>query len=521
MVSSKQRGVFYTPKALAEWMVFYAHQAIGSEINILEPSCGNGVFIDALDNSEILVKQLDAVEIAPDAIQKIKTPDHINDFTTFNMDFLKWNTDTRYGLIIGNPPYIVKKRLDKDQADLCRGIHVRHGLQDRKIANIWTAFLLKSSELLADTGVMAFVLPTEILQVKYAEEIRTYLSTNFPRIEIISFKRLAFEDIDQDTVVLFAYKELQNRHPGVFVIEVENVDNLKDTVPNFTHLPNSSLNQKWITGILPEEDISFVTQLSSRLNTVSHYCSSVAGIVTAASDYFIINHTQSLELNSTPLLKRIVKKGFFVNGCIDFTNDKFSDLVNKDTPCYLIDTNNVQSFSKELKKYLKIGKSMNIHQRFKCRLRARWHDIPGIKKGVGFFFKRSHDYPKCIKNSADVYVTDTAYQIVMNENFTIESLVFSFYNSLTLLAAEMQGRYYGGGVLELTPNEFKNLPIPYTTCDNFTAFSSLFEQKLSIEEILNKNDQVLLVGLMGLHPDDVKRLQLAYRKMKARRIKSN
>lgn len=68
MVSSKQKGVFYTPKALAEWMVFYAHQSIEDEVDVLEPSCGNGIFVDALDTSGILVRQLDVVEIASDDI---------------------------------------------------------------------------------------------------------------------------------------------------------------------------------------------------------------------------------------------------------------------------------------------------------------------------------------------------------------------------------------------------------------------------------------------------------------------
>lgn len=519
MVNSKQRGVFYTPKALAEWMVFYANQSLKNEVDILEPSCGNGIFVDALDNSDLLVRQLDVVEIATDAIANIRTPEHIDVFNVFNMDFLKWNTDNRYGLVIGNPPYIVKKRLDTDQADLCRNIHVQHGLLDRKIANIWTAFLLKSSEYLTETGVMAFVLPTEILQVKYAEEIRSYLSATFPRIEIISFKRLAFEDIDQDTVVLFAYKAPEGRKPGVFVIEVDNVEQLENIVPNFTHLPNSSLNQKWITGILSESNINQVDELSLRVNKVSYYCNSVAGIVTAASNFFIINQTKSLEISADPLLKKIVKKGFFVNGCVDFTIDKFATLVEKDTPCYLIDTNGIDSFSDELQVYLKSGESEKIHERFKCQLRARWHDIPGIKKGEGFFFKRSHDYPKCVKNSADVYVTDTAYQIVINEGYTIENLIFSFYNSLTLLAAEMQGRFYGGGVLELTPNEFKNLPIPYTVCDDFSKFSNMFENKMSIEEILNVNDKIVLMNGMGLSVSDIDQLQSSYKKMKSRRMR--
>jgi adenine-specific DNA-methyltransferase len=65
--------------------------------------------------------------------------------------------------------------------------------------------------------------------------------------------------------------------------------------------------------------------------------------------------------------------------------------------------------------------------------------------------------------------------------------IFSFYNSLTLVFAETNGRYYGGGVLELTPSEFKKLPIPYIniSASKFEDFTNEFENKENIEEIIS------------------------------------
>lgn len=40
----------------------------------------------------------------------------------------------------------------------------------------------------------------------------------------------------------------------------------------------------------------------------------------------------------------------------------------------------------------------------------------------------------------------------MKEEFEINSFIYLFYNSLTLIFAELEGRYYGG-VLELIPSE--------------------------------------------------------------------
>jgi hypothetical protein len=96
----------------------------------------------------------------------------------------------------------------------------------------------------------------------------------------------------------------------------------------------------------------------------------------------------------------------------------------------------------------------------------------------GFFFKRSDGYPRICVNEADVYITDTAYGVHPKEGYTIRGICFSFYNSLTILFAEIYGRFYGGGVLELSPNELKNLPMVYyePTDEEFEAFVKVHKE---------------------------------------------
>jgi hypothetical protein len=73
--------------------------------------------------------------------------------------------------------------------------------------------------------------------------------------------------------------------------------------------------------------------------------------------------------------------------------------------------------------------------------------------------KRSHDTPRLILNSVGAYTTDTAYRIRALRG-TAQGLVYGFYNSLTALSAELEGRHYGGGVLELVPSEIEKLLLP-------------------------------------------------------------
>src|SRR5690606_15989950 len=75
--------------------------------------------------------------------------------------------------------------------------------------------------------------------------------------------------------------------------------------------------------------------------------------------------------------------------------------------------------------------------------------------------KRSHSFPRLIFNALGAYTTDTAYRITpLSEGLTAQKLVYCFVNSLTALTAELEGRHYGGGVLELVPSEIEKLLVP-------------------------------------------------------------
>lgn len=53
---------------------------------------------------------------------------------------------------------------------------------------------------------MGFVIPSELLMVKYAQQLRQYLAKTFNKINIISFENLVFEEIQQEVVLLLGEK---------------------------------------------------------------------------------------------------------------------------------------------------------------------------------------------------------------------------------------------------------------------------------------------------------------------------
>ncbi len=522
-MNKKNTGSYYTPSYLASFITkrVLTHFSDRKRISILEPSVGDGAFVKELYKSNDLNIDLTALDINEIELVKACKKWHKKKGIFKKVDFLNYSTDRQYSIVIGNPPYVKKNVLTQKQISSCKEIHAKENLSESSVKNIWATFIIKSNKLLHKNGVLAFVLPSELLQVKFAEEIRKYLKQEFQRIEIFTFNDLMFECKGQDTIVLFAYKKSIER--GEFFVNISSKELLikNDFVLKSNNLLVDS-KLKWTHHYLTREELIFIEELKAKLMTVNHYTNSKPGIVTAANKFFIIDKETEKKYKLKKYTKPIIQKGLFVNGSVVFNEEDIRLLEINMRPTRLLQLNENDKISYGLKEYLKLGENQEIPTRYKCRIRKKWYVIPNIsRKPDAFFFKRSHLYPKLLKNDSQAFVTDSAYKIEMKDNYDLNSFVYSFYNTFTLLVSELYGRYYGGGVLELIPSEFKKLPIPYINIsrEEFNVFDNEFKSKKNIEEILLKNDFKILNKSLGISKKDIYKLNEIRRKLISKRMK--
>lgn len=523
MTNKKNTGSYYTPSYLASFISkrVLAHFENRTRISILEPSVGDGAFISELEKEEKININITALDINKVELKTASKKWSKKTASFVKTDFLEYLATKKYSAVIGNPPYVKKGILTKNQIAISKEIHSNENLTEASVKNIWTTFLVKANTLLVDNGILAFVLPSELLQVKFAEEVREYLKKEFERIEIFTFNDLMFECKGQDTIVLFAYKKAEQK--GEFFTNITSKDSLEQ---NSFILKNNNLlvesNVKWTHHFLSSDELTFIDNLKTQLRTVNDYSTSRPGIVTAANKFFIINKETEKKYNLSRHTKPILQKGLFVNGSVEFNDLDMQAIEGDNRPSRLLQLNNEDSISKGLREYLDIGEEEDIPERYKCKIRNNWYVIPNIAvKPDAFFLKRCHHYPKLIKNNSEAFVTDSAYKVGMRNNYDLNSFIYSFYNTLTLLFSEIEGRYYGGGVLELVPSEFKKLPIPYANIDNFQfqTFATNFQNKTNIDQILNQNDLGILHPTLGLNMEDLKKLKSIRKKLIAKRMR--
>jgi hypothetical protein len=131
--------------------------------------------------------------------------------------------------------------------------------------------------------------------------------------------------------------------------------------------------------------------------------------------------------------------------------------------------------------------------------------------------KRANHFPRLILNNANAYTTDTAYRI-KPIGIDPELLVLAFANSLTCLTAEIEGRHYGGGVLELVPTEIEKLLVPVIKASNedFVQADLNFRNSVNYPEFLHMQDAIVL-GNIGINKSDQELIHIAWLRLHDRR----
>ena len=354
----------------------------------------------------------------------------------------------------------------------------------------------------------------------YAFQLRQLLISEFNRIEVFTFNELLFKECKgQDTVIVVAYKK--SHDPGLFFSNIENLELLSCSY-EIIFTKHSIHEKKWSSHSLNVDEINLISRLANQCLTVGDVCSSKPGVVTAANQFFILNKDDIQKYNVQKYIKPIVQKGSLVGDKVIFLDEDFERIKMSNAPCYFVDLNDEGvMLDSGIAEYLEYGVKQKLNERYKMQNRTHWFQVPyNASPTPLFFFKRCHSHPKLIRNHTNVITTDSAYLVMPKENYTADSILFSFYNSLTLVCAELMGRYYGGGVLELTPKEFKGLPLPYNPVSDksFLKYIELCGESPKIEKVLKKfNKEILKYYFQEISDEEIDMLENIRLKLVKRR----
>jgi len=194
----KGYGFFETPPQIARWMVELASLRPG--MRILEPGAGTCVFLKTIRevHPDVPLK-LHGIEINKEIAEDFDFPEVKLEIG----DYLLWEPDLEFDLIIGNPPYGTIGHPDRYPIAFLRekkGQYKRIFSTWQGKFNIYGAFIEKSIRLLAPNGTLIFITPASWMVLDEFSLLRKLLGLS-GHLDIYYLGKDVFPDADVSVVV--------------------------------------------------------------------------------------------------------------------------------------------------------------------------------------------------------------------------------------------------------------------------------------------------------------------------------
>ncbi len=505
----KLRGGFYTPSRLVQFCLDRIAELLpDGQLRVLEPSAGDGAFVRGIGESRLRGRVVDVVAIEPVETEAAKVRHALEDANlrgrVLARSSIPWAAEStdRFDACVGNPPFVRFQFLtDDDRACLpllaeAVGVPPLSG-----VGNLWIPVLLSALSRLRPGGAAAFVIPTECLTGCSAGAMRTWLVENMDQLRLDLFPPDSFPNVLQEVLVLSGIRRDAPAKVGTLLISEhastggasESMHSVEATVENWTRY---LLTKGQLDALDEAQSLSFV----QRLGDVATF---EVSIVTGANAFFSVSSETVVEYELERWAKPLLPRMRHAEGLV-FASEEHAQLRLSEVPAWLLHFDE-QSPSPEnyprATEYITHGEQLRLPERYKCRIRSPWYRVPNVRGGRLLLSKRSHRYHRLILNESGALTTDTIYRGGMKQGSEAleAAVVAGFHNSLTLLTSELEGRSFGGGVLELVPSEIARLVVPCAPSQamHLSNLDELCRRAAGDEALVEETDRLLTSAAIG------------------------
>jgi adenine-specific DNA-methyltransferase len=459
----REKGQFWTPSWVAEAMVAYVTE--NTDL-VFDPATGRGAFYQGLiklnkKNVSFWGADIDAEVLADTIYNRAKC-------YVENRDFIKNPPNRKFKAIVANPPYIRHHRIDEETKLLLRKIAISitgNSIDGRAGYHIY--FLIQALNLLEQDGKLAFIMPADTCEGKFAKNLWKWISEKFCVECVVTFdeKATPFPNVDTNAIIIMIkntkpQKTLQwIRANQAYSDELYKFVNSNFKLTDFDSLDVTTrqLKEGLATGLSrPEQNHSgFKYYLNDFANVMR-------GIATGSNEFFFLTAQQVKELNiPKEYLKRAVGRTKDVSKS-KLTFEDIERLDKENRPTYLLSINEQVNYPKAIKDYLKIGEEMGLPSRSLIRQRKPWYRMEQRKIPPLFFAYLGRRNIRFIKNEAGALALTSFLCVypIYDDHEYIENLWNALNHPDTIENLKLVGKSYGAGAIKVEPGNLNKLPIP-------------------------------------------------------------
>ena len=383
-----------------------------------------------------------------------------------------------FDVVVGNPPYVRHHELSEHQRSSVDA--VRTDVVGGR-ANLWASFVVHAHSFLGPGGRAAWVLPGAALQADYARAVLDQTGDLFGRTLVVELGERLFEGEGavESTVVLLA----EGYRAGSSVPRVaraETIDDLEHVMSRWRggKAVGAALDERPARALLPPRAFGWVERIEASPTTVllGDVATVRIGVVTGANAHFVLDHERAFELGLPerslhPLLpKSAHAPGLFFeredhararaagSRCLLFTTDPYT---------HGIDDEAVDAYVAEIER--NVSRPNRTFEK-----RTPWHRVLMGSDPDAFLTYMAGTGPRVVVNRAGATSTNSTHRLYVDDDVTEdgsmrEALAVALASTYGQLAAELEGRSYGDGVLKLEPSDARRLRLPIARVGSATV----------------------------------------------------
>lgn len=526
----KARGAFFTPTALAEFVADWAVRSSGDAV--LEPSCGDAVFLSAVA-ARGHRGPLTGVEIHPPtaaaarrALSATGCP-----VTVRTGDFFAEQPAVEgYDAVLGNPPYIRYQDFTGADRARARAAALAGGVRLTGLASSWAPFTVHAARFLRPGGRLGLVLPAELLSVNYAAEVRRFLMERFASVRLVLFTERVFPAVIQEVVLLLADGYDPTGRQGTDhceVFQARNADDLGALSAGEAWRPDQP-GSKWTAAALSaaERQAYDAATTAPGFGVLADWGETTLGMVTGNNHYFALSpaRVQALGLANTDLLPLSPPGSRHLRGLALTAADRLL-LGDQGRGIWLF---RPERPSRAAAAYLRAGERAGVPLAYKCRVRSPWWQVPLVPPADLLLTYMNADTPRLVTNRSRAHHLNSVHGVYLRSGLRAlgsRLLPIAALNSVTLAGAETVGRAYGGGLLKLEPGEADRLPVPApavlaAAAPALSRVRGTVAARLAGGDLLGaaaEVDAVLLTTTLGMADDQLASIRRARERLVGRR----